>query len=170
MDKQLVFGIDDKERFAPFLISSSEKEGNGISFTIALSKCGKKGELLDDNEGGNAVSVLLRKATPIYPDECKVYEIIFEDYILHLVRNESYTSYDDYEVFTGKHFVVFEKSRLLDMLPQLTDCAAYKDGSFYPKEWTHYGLCCQDHVIDIISCSKPAVKKLAGLKGSFLQD
>ena len=39
-----------------------------------------------------------------------VYEIEISDYIMHLTRNELYTSWDDYEVRKGRYFVIFEKS------------------------------------------------------------
>ena len=132
---------------------------NSISFTITLGKLEKKGELTEETKSSKTSTGLFQHATPIYPDMDEVYEITFEDYIMHQTRNESYTSYDGHEIRKGNLLIIFEKSRLLDFLPQLTDCTSYPDGTFYPEKWTHYGIYCVDHMIDVISCSKPKIRK-----------
>ena len=40
--------------------------------------------------------------------------IEFDSYIMHMTRNESYTSWDNYEVRKGNYLVDFEKSRFID--------------------------------------------------------
>ncbi len=140
--KKLAFGKDLNKML--FLISASEGEDNSIRFVIAL---GTNGETANG-------------ATLVFPDTSEFYEIIFDDYILHQTRNESYASYDSGEVKKGRGLVIFEKSRLIDALPVLTDCRKFEDGSFYPEKWTHYGLFCVNHVIDVISCREPEIRKL----------
>lgn len=40
----------------------------------------------------------------------------FQRYIAYSVRNESYTMWDDYEVFSGSSFRMYSKSRYLDFI------------------------------------------------------
>ena len=155
----MTFGKCEGKRHRVFLLSSKETDMNSISFTIALEKLGKKGELTEETKSSKTLTELFQHATPVYPDLDKVYEITFEDYIMHQTRNESYTSYDEQEIRKGNPLIIFEKSRLLDFLPQLTDCTSYPDGTFYPEKWTHYGTYCVDHIIDVVSCSKPKIRK-----------
>ena len=154
------FGNYEKNVRGVFLLSSKETDMNCISFTIALGKLGEKKECTEEANSDTALSKVLQHAVPIYPDMDNVYEITFEDYILHQTRNESYTSYDKYEIRKGNPLLIFEKSRLLDFLSQITDCTSYPDGTFYPEKWIHYGIYCEDHIIDVISCSKPKIRKL----------
>lgn len=127
-----------------FLISASECEDNSIRFVVALGTHG---------EAQNG-------ATLVFPDMSELYEISFDDYILHQTRSEFYASYEAGEIKKGNALVIFEKSRLLDVLPALTDCRKRADGSFYPEKWTHYGLFCVNHVIDVISCIEPEIRKI----------
>lgn len=61
-----------------FLISASECEENSIRFVVALGNHG---------EAQNG-------ATLVFPDMSELYEISFDDYILHQTRSESYASYE----------------------------------------------------------------------------
>lgn len=78
---------------------------------------------------------------------------------MYQTRNESFCSIDSYEIKKGRYFTIFTRSRLLDLLQNITDCSKLSDGSYYPDKWTHYGICSQNHIIDIISACKPAVIK-----------
>ncbi len=156
----MTFGKCEGKIHGVFLLSSKETDMNTISFTIALGKLGKNSEWTEETKSNETLTELFQHATPIYPDMDEVYEITFEDYIMHQTRNESYTSYDEYEIRKGNPLLIFEKSRLLDFLPQLTDCTSYPDGTFYPEKWTHYGIYCVDHIIDVISCSRPKIRKV----------
>lgn len=106
------------------------------------------------------INELLVNATPLYPNSLKTYEIIFDHYILYQTRNESYCSWDNYEIRNGKYFIIFSKSRMLDFLLQITDCEKLEDGTAYPGEWKHFGIYCQNHVIDIISCNEPTIRQI----------
>lgn len=98
---------------------------------LLLEKLGKNGEWADKTEKNSTLKELFQDATPVYPDVDEVYEITFEDYIIHQTRNESYATYDEYEIRKGNPLIIFEKSRLLDLLPQLTACKSCTDGTFY---------------------------------------
>ncbi|MBE6875599.1 MAG: hypothetical protein E7496_02565 [Ruminococcus sp.] len=154
----IAFGQQDSGQ-GPFLVSLSEEYDNDLKLVVSLSYTGETEEILDDM-GNPALGELLRKSRPIYPDENQTYEILFEGYILYQTRNESYTSWDNYEIRNGTYFIIFEKSRLLDALPLLTDCQVLSDGTPYPGNWKHYGIYCQNHIIDVISCYEPKIKKI----------
>ena len=147
----IAFGQQDAGH-APFLVSLSEEFDNALRLVISLSYTGEKGQNFDDM-GIPALGEILRECRPIYPDENQTYEILFEGYILYQIRNESYCSWDDYEIRKGTYFILFEKSRLLDALPVLTDCQ-------FLSGWKHYGIYCQNHIIDVISCYEPEIKNL----------
>lgn len=48
--------------------------------------------------------------------ESEIYEVIFNDYIIHQTRNESFCSFDSSETRNGNIFLIFKKSNLLDCL------------------------------------------------------
>ncbi|MDE5883459.1 MAG: hypothetical protein K2H29_00020 [Oscillospiraceae bacterium] len=154
-------------KHAPFLIKTEENNNNCIRFIISFACEGEKGS--DTNAMGiNRLGEILSKTTPIYPNKNEVYEILFEEYILYQTRNESYCSFDDYEIRQGNYFIIFEKSRLLDVLPVMTDCQILSDGIAYPGKWTHYGIYCQNHIIDVISHHEPTMKQVQQHDDKFI--
>jgi hypothetical protein len=82
-------------------------------------------------------------------------QLDFEWYIGYSIRNESYTSWDDYEEFEGNTFRIYSKSRYLDFI---------KVGTFatdnYPGPYKHYGITCLKHVVDVVSVSVPIIKEV----------
>lgn len=138
----------------PFLLETFEEEENEITFVVSLPVTGEKGT---DLEEAPPVKELLSDARPVYPDEENRYKITFRDYILYQVRNESYTVFDDYEVRKGKYFFIYERSRLLDALPQFVSAELVK--ALSPDGYAHYEICCQNHVVDVIAPAEPVVEK-----------
>ena len=53
--------------------------------------------------------------------------------------------------------LLFEKSKLLSSLSDITDALQLEDGTFYPGKWAHYRINTQCHVIDVISHCPPTV-------------
>ena len=143
---------------APFLRRIEEVEDNCVRFIVSLTTQGTQSEeaLPEDAR----LQQILSHAHPLCPDETQTYEITFTDYILYQTRNESYCSYDPQEVRRGRYFLIFEHSRLLDTLPLLTDCQMTQSGDAYPGRWTHYGIYCQNHIIDIISHTAPVIRNI----------
>ncbi len=144
----------------PFLIKSEEGEDNCVRFTVSLSCVGEKNPDIDDIEI-EALKDILSKAALLCPDKNNTYEIRFERYLMYQVRNESYCSWDHYEIRKGSSFIIFEKSRLLDMLPVITDCQILADT--LPGEWKHYGIYCLNHIIDVISCNEPIITRISSI-------
>lgn len=85
-----------------------------------------------------------------------VWQIDIDGYVLFMERDESYTGWDDYEIRKGNYLIEFERSRLLDDLSHYT-FADYH----YPGPLTHYGIYCEDHIIDVVTNVVPAVHKLS---------
>ena len=81
-------------------------------------------------------------------------EIVFEDYILYQVRNESFCSYDPQETGTGRYLAVFEKSKLLDYLTVTVDAGLL---SLCDAPWKHYRISTQNQIIDVIAQAEPKV-------------
>lgn len=154
------FGNENMDiKNAPFLLNVNEDEDNNVRFTISLT-CEEEIHAEINDVEQNSIYNILKNKNLIRKDEKEIYEISFERYILYQIRNESFCSWDDYELRQGKFFIIFEKSRLLDTLPLITDCQIGDDGEAYPGKWKHYGIYCQNHIIDIISHNEPIIKKL----------
>lgn len=145
-------------KHAPFLMKTEENEDNCIRFRISFA-CEEERNS-DNLTGIQSLDEILHNAIPICPNKNEIYEILFEQYILYQIRNESYCSRDDFEIKQGKYFIIFKKSRLLAVLPVITDCQILSDGTAYPGNWKHYGIYCQNHMIDIISHHEPIIRKI----------
>lgn len=148
---------------APFLISLSDGSQEELRLVIAGAEVGELGtnipDFSDTDEATKkSLQEILAKTRPIEINERRQYEIYFQDYILYQVRNESYCSFDDHEeIRHGRYLITFEKSKLLSYLSSVTFVGQFRDGSFYPGKWTHYGIYTQRHVIDVISHIPPVI-------------
>lgn len=140
---------------APFILKIWDTGENELHILTAFSRIGERGE--GERTGSKEIDAILNDCCPIMPDSEMIFEIIFPRYILYQTRNEYFCSLDDYEIRDGNHFTVYHRSRLLDQISVFTDCAQFSDGTFYPEKWRHYGICGQNHVIDIISGSEPDI-------------
>lgn len=60
---------------------------------------------------------------------------------------------------TGGYLVLYERSRLLDHLCDITDCLELDDGTYYPGKWKHYSICSENHIVDVISAYEPIISK-----------
>ena len=143
---------------APFLIKTEEQADNRIKFIIALPACGEKNTGRKPT-GNSRIDNLLEKAVPICEDHNNLYEIVFENYVFHMTRNESYTCWDDYEIRQGDYFILFDRSRLLDHLSHIAEIEIVN--LYHPEGYKHYGIYCQNHIIDIVSAIEPKINKLS---------
>lgn len=147
--------IVEKSLNAPFVLSINDSCDNELKIVIALSKKGIIGEG-SENADDPKLRDILACSCPIYAGEDRVYEIKFNSYIIYQCRNESYTTFDSYNISKGKYLVIYEKSRLLDY---------YKNVIFDFDSGTadrrHYGICTENHIIDVISNEPPSIKKIS---------
>ena len=86
----------------------------------------------------------------------EIYEIIFEDYILYQVRNESFCVYDSEEIRKGDILIIFEKSNLLERLSKTPESLLIE---LHKQQYRHYGIYCEDHIIDIVAFDEPKIIK-----------
>ena len=144
-----------EDRHGPFLCDLREDCDNRLVITICRSQTNPEAQ--PEQTGNAAFTSILEQCTLIEPDESQTMEIVFENYIIYQVRNESYCSYDPDEKCIGKYLSVFEKSKLLDALPLLTDAVRFEDGTYFPGAWKHYGIYTQNQIIDVASHAEPQV-------------
>jgi hypothetical protein len=99
---------------------------------------------------------ILGDAKPIaYEPGSKVFELSWSDYVAYSVRNESYVSEDDSEIKTGRLLLEYSSSKYLDFIRSATFA-----GIACRKPLKHFGICCMDHIIDVVSEEGPVIKAL----------
>ncbi|MGN7760774.1 hypothetical protein [Paenibacillus sp. 22594] len=132
-----------------FFIGLTEPKTNSLRVVFSKSISGDTPEQVMIGETS-------LEAYPINVDEnAPLIQIEFESYIAYSVRNESFTSWDEYEKFEGKIFRIYNKSRYLDFIGVST--FATED---FPGPFKHYGISCLDHIVDIVSMSEPVVSEV----------
>jgi hypothetical protein len=131
-----------------------EPEENTLRLLFSRSRTNKAPETITigEIEIKNTYSIDVDETLPLI-------QMDFEWYIGYSIRNESYTSWDNYEEFEGKIFRIYSKSRYLDFI---------KAGTFasedYPGPFKHYGISCLNHVVDVASVSEPIIKEFQRTK------
>jgi hypothetical protein len=133
-----------------YLTAIQELEGNRLRLRVKEARASGKPESIQ--VGG----VTLKDATPILVEEAFAeYEVEFEAYIAYSVRNEGYTSMDGEEEREGRLFCVYQRSKFLDYVRASTFAS-----DEYPGRFTHYGLNCLDHIVDVASVLAPEIRIL----------
>ena len=167
MDKTLTFEIWDATLgdHAPFLISLSDGLQEELRIIIAGvtvgNICANVPELEEtDKTTKQALNEILAETQLIEVNEQQLYEIIFHNYIIYQVRNESFSSNGPEEVKHGRYLNTFEKSQFLSYLHVATDAQLLDDGSYYPGKWVHYGIYTQNQIIDVIAQDVPDILKI----------
>lgn len=140
----------------PFLIELKEMRENSLHLMIQGAAVEEKTNT-DDACGNPVLEQILSQCKPIVPDCSQEFHIVFEDYIIYQVRNESYASFDALAQGSGVYLREFTKSHLLDYLPTATDAIQLEDDTFYPAPWKHYGIYTQNHIVDIIAQEEPTI-------------
>lgn len=151
--------VIEQLKHAPVLCKLEEAYDNELRITIMSTTTG---DFTDAHEvcENTALEQILSRCRPIEANPEQSFEIIFENYIMYQVRNESFCSYDSDEIRSGKFMIVFEESKLLDYLMVSTDACQLDDGTFYPGEWRHYGIYTQSHIIDVVALDEPKVFRI----------
>lgn len=145
-----------KTRQMPFLMKLKEEMENELHIAILGAAAGEDGDR-GEASGNPVLDQILEECRPIVPDSSQRFDLIFEDYIIYQVRNESYGSFDESAEGTGTYLIRFEKSSFLDYLSVATDACRLEDGSVYPAPWRHYGIYTQNHIVDVIAHVEPKV-------------
>ncbi|HUT08968.1 MAG TPA: hypothetical protein VMY42_00590 [Thermoguttaceae bacterium] len=130
-----------------------EPEENVLRLIIEEARTG--GPADDIHIGGKVITGLTSIETT---DNCAAYEIRFDSYVGYSVRNESFTSRDEYEEFSGRLFRIYRKSRFLDYVRAATFASAD-----YPGPFVHYGIICLRHIVDVAVADAPQITQVRGL-------
>lgn len=133
-----------------FFFGLTEPEVNVLRLYFSRSKISDTPEplIVGEKDFGDSYSINMDKNSPLI-------QIDFDTYIAYSIRNESFTSWDDYEEFEGKIFRIYKKSRYLDFI----SVGTYATEDF-PGPFKHYGISCLDHIVDIVSISEPVVTEV----------
>lgn len=150
---------------SPFLVSLTDGLVETLRVVIARASVSAPGTKLPDPSALDARTAasledILSASSPIEPNENKAFELCFKDYILCLVKNESYSVRSPEDRWSGRYLRIYDRSQLLDILPDMTIAQRFDDGGWFPGPWVHYGICTQCHIIDIITHMPPVIKKL----------
>jgi hypothetical protein len=101
---------------------------------------------------GNVIS----DARAIESDEtCRLFAVVWPSYVTYCVRNESYASGDNSEIWEGRLFRLYSKSHFRDYVTRSTFAA-----DEYPGPLRHWCLVCLNHLVDVVSCAEPEVRRV----------
>jgi hypothetical protein len=90
---------------------------------------------------------------PVEPtDRSRLFEIIWDNYVAYSVANESYSTRNESEEFSGRFARLYGKSHFLDYISRAT--LACKE---YPGPLQHVQLVCECHIVDVVSTKFPVV-------------
>lgn len=163
------FGCDNIElgkQIAPFMMGMTDNLDHELRIIVGASVVGEPvGKVVLEEWPESMQKNILRSEklqemissmSGVWGSTDDMWEISVDGYVLLMERNESYTTWDDYQIVRGQWLMVFERSKLLDDLSHYT----FADDS-YPGKLTHYGVYCEDHLIDIVTDAMPIVRKLS---------
>ncbi len=112
-------------------------------------------KITETDEPNAEIRKLLNDSKPIeVTEESAHYEIIFDDYIAYAVTNESYAGNIE-EKYEGRLARIYTESAFLNYISQGT--FATPD---YPGPFKHYGFCCLNQIIDIVSEEPPVINRM----------
>ena len=108
---------------------------------------------------GTEHEVKLTGLNPIVSDDlCQKYRARFNRVLVYEVIEESCVAWDDSEVFTGKLFRTFSKSRFLDHIDAHLNVGWYKD---VPEmSFSHYEICGLDSIVDVAAHEPPIIEEV----------
>ena len=90
---------------------------------------------------------------------CRVFELVWPDYIGYSVVNESYGSLEPTEsIGEGQLLKTFTKSVYLDYLAQATFAS-----SDFPGPFKHWAIYCLDHIVNVASTEEPIIHVTNGI-------
>lgn len=134
-----------------FLKECCEPEENALRVVVEEASAGGPSEDLEIVPGKFLHGVTPIESGPI----SRCYELVWPSYIAYGIRNESFTSWDDSEDFVGQLFRIYSRSRFREYIAQATFA-----NSDYPGPYCHWSLVCLRHIVDVVGCQEPVVRRL----------
>lgn len=151
MDKSIIKEINS---FEMIFLDTLHEDEDGLTIDICGSYLAPP--CYDTDGTSESIRKILSEAAAVIPDESTVYRITFEKYVSYNVSCESYTSWDSSEEFYGGLcFRIYTKSKYMDYINSNTFAEQVLG------KLTHFGICCSDHIIDIISDTDPRIIKMS---------
>ena len=137
------------------MIEIQETYKDILRIVIAEAGVSESGpQLTEESEPNETLRSILNESKAIeVGDDSQVYEILFEDYIAYAVTNESYAGGEFKEEYRGRLVRVYSNSAFLNYIKQGTIAS-----SDYPGEFKHYGFCCLNQIVDVVSQDPPVIK------------
>jgi hypothetical protein len=91
------------------------------------------------------------------------YALIFESYFAFYTRREELFPPDPYDISEGQGFLQFSRSRLLDYVR----ASAFSENfaTLKPHDLAHFGLYCQQELIDVVAVRGPSLTYLGSTSG-----
>ena len=148
------FGKKYKNDNMPYILNINDNVDNVLKIMVSLPYSGEKGSEAS-NTGNKDLDEILKESYPVLINYNEIYEIVFENYIMYQIRNESFANPDENSKISGKYFVIIKNSSYLKMVKNIT---FYND--IFDNKYMHYGIFSWNHVIDIISAEEPKIVKL----------
>jgi hypothetical protein len=141
-----VASMEDMDRCGYLLFqSASEPSEHALRLLIGEAKPGE--EKYDVAVG----STVFPSRTIQHRADCRLFEVRWMRCTTYMIRDEAYVAPDAYDQFNGRRFVLFSKSRLLD----LTKASSIAELIGPVRHW---GIYCLNHVIDVVSNEDPIVQ------------
>jgi len=88
-------------------------------------------------------------------EESRVYEFVWESYVVYSVTDELYGILHDSETYSGRCLRIYSNSRFLTYASVAT--SATKE---YPGPMNHIGVLTESHIIDVISTVNPQIARV----------
>jgi hypothetical protein len=86
-------------------------------------------------------------------DQSRLFEVIWTNYVIFSVTNESYGLIDrNEELMSGRKFQILTKSRFIDYLRSATFAT-----DEYPGPTTHCRINCESQIIDVVATLMPNI-------------
>jgi hypothetical protein len=148
-----LFDVINSHRYL-YLTDMSEPDVNVLRLVVTEGQV----RSTDERRAGEASEY----GAIVADERCASYEVLFVSYVAYFVRNESFTVHDDTESFVGALFRVYSKSKFLEHVAAATIASVEYGGPF-----THYGLVCEDHIVDVAASGEPLISVLRNSKSSL---
>jgi hypothetical protein len=130
-----------------FLSEINELEFNGLQLVVSEGVPTGIAEQVQVGEvalpGGTRIAIAASS---------RHFELVWKQYIAYSVLNESYASVGQ-EQYIGDRFRVFSQSHFLDYF-----AAASFASDNHLGRTTHYGVHCEDHIVNVISTDPPSIR------------
>jgi hypothetical protein len=144
-----------------FLRECREPEENTLRVVVEEAKADGPPENIEVLPGK-----VIRGTVAIESDPgCQLFELVWPSYVAYGVRNESFTSWDDSEVFVGRHFRVYSKSHFRDYVARGTFAT-----DEYPGPLEHWCVVCLNHLVDVGGCAEPQLRRVRPAEPSAFPD